>query len=309
MPELPDVTIYVEALRQRVIGKAIGRVRVASPFVLRTYEPPVEALEGRRVVGVLRVGKRIVLEVEGELFVVLHLMIAGRLRWADGAGAEPPGGKIVLATIEFETGTLAITEASTRKRASMHMVRGREALGGFSRGGIDVLAADLDTFAAALQRDRRTLKRALTDPTVIDGIGNAYSDEILHAARLSPFKLTTSLDDVEMQRLHAAAHGTLGLWIARLRAEFDDGAGGLRFPGPGEITAFRPDFAAHGRFGKPCPACGAKIQRVVYAEREFHYCPGCQTGGRVLADRSLSRLLGDDWAAVADEFADPGRSA
>ena len=295
MPELPDVTVYVEAMRQRIVGSALERVRIISPFVLRTFEPPVEAVEGRRVLGVSRLGKRIVLGLEGDLFVVLHLMIAGRLRWTDGPDAQPAGGKIVLASFAFERGTLAMTEASKQKRASIHIVEGRSALAQFSRGGIDVLTASGDEFAAVLSRERHTLKRALTDPRLFDGIGNAYSDEILHAARLSPFKLTTSLSAEEADRLHAAAHDTLLDWTDRLRGEFAQPGGGLRFPGPGQITAFRPDFAVHGRFGEPCPVCGTKVQRVVYAEREFNYCPLCQTGGKILADRSLSRLLKDDW--------------
>ncbi|HZW10987.1 MAG TPA: DNA-formamidopyrimidine glycosylase family protein [Phycisphaerales bacterium] len=302
MPELPDVTIYVDALRQRIIGDRIARVRIVSPFILRTFDPPIEAVEGKRIAGVSRIGKRIVLEAEDELFLVIHLMIAGRLRWIDGPGAKAPGGKITLASLEFPSGTLAITEASTKKRASLHVVAGRQGLGQFQRGGIDVLEADLASFGAALARERHTLKRALTDPRLFDGIGNAYSDEILHAARLSPFKITTTLDAGETARLHDATRGTLCRWIARLREEFDDGAGGLRFPGPGEITAFRPDFAVHGRFGEPCPVCATKVQRVVYSEREFNYCPTCQTEGRILADRSLSRLLRDEFPRTVREL-------
>ncbi|MFG0243301.1 MAG: Fpg/Nei family DNA glycosylase [Phycisphaerales bacterium JB054] len=302
MPELPDVTIYVESLAERVVGRRIDSVRIISPFVLRTFEPPVESVEGRRVLDVSRLGKRIVLGLEGDLFVVLHLMIAGRLRWTDGPDAKPAGGKIVLASFAFERGALAMTEASTKKRASMHIVEGRSSLARFSRGGIDVLTAGSDEFAAALSRERHTLKRALTDPRLFDGIGNAYSDEILHAAQLSPFKLTTSLSPAETARLCTAARDTLLAWTDRLRDEFADNAGGLRFPGPGQITAFRPDFAVHGRFGEPCPVCGTKVQRVVYAEREFNYCPLCQTGGKILADRSLSRLLRDHWPKTVEEL-------
>ena len=302
MPELPDVTIYVEALRERVVGEVMERVSVISPFVLRTFEPSVEAAEGLRVTGVSRLGKRIVLGLDGELFVVMHLMIAGRLRWGDGADAKPIGGKIALASLRFGSGVLTMTEASKQKRASLHVVAEREALSQFDRGGVDPLVATEAEFAAALGRERHTLKRALTDPRLFDGIGNAYSDEILHAARLSPFKLTTSLEPEETARLAAACRDVLTKWTDRLREEFADGAGGLRFPGAGEITAFRPGFAAHGRFGEPCPECGTPIQRVVYAERGFNYCPTCQTGGRVLADRSLSRLLRDDWPRTVEEL-------
>lgn len=301
MPELPDVTIYVEALDQRIRGARIDQVIICSPFVLRTFAPPIEASEGRKVRGVSRLGKRIVLALDADLFLVMHLMIAGRLRWADGAGATPLGGRIMLASMAFDGGTLSITEASKRKRASLHLVAGSGGLEQFSRGGIDVLSADEAAFAAALRRKSRTLKRALTDPAVFDGIGNAYSDEILHAARMSPFKLTTALGDEEIAGLRLAARGTLASWTDALRSEFDDGRGGLRFPGPGEITAFRPGFAVHGRFGAPCPACGGTVWRVVYAEREFNYCPACQTGGRLLADRSLSRLFRDDWPRTAEE--------
>jgi formamidopyrimidine-DNA glycosylase len=302
VPELPDVTIYADAVRQRVLGESIARVRVVSPFVLRTFEPPVEAAEGRRIVNVFRIGKRVVLALEDELFLVVHLMIAGRFRWADGPDAKPAGGKITLATLHFDSGVLAVTEASTKKRASLHLVAGREALWQFARGGTDVLDCELSAFRDALTRERHTLKRALTDPRLFDGIGNAYSDEILHAARLSPFKITTAHGADEIARLYEAVRGTMSLWIARLREEFADGGGGLRFPGPGEITAFRPDFAVHGRFGKPCPVCGTKVQRVVYSEREFNYCPTCQTEGRILADRSLSRLLRDDFPRTVQEL-------
>ncbi len=302
MPELSDVTIYVDALRQRVIGDRIARLRIVSPFVLRTFDPPIETVDGQRIIDVSRIGKRIVLELSNDLFLAIHLMIAGRLRWTDGRPVKPPGGKITLAAIDFDSGTLAVTEASTKKRASLHLVAGRDALSQFSRGGIDALDADPASFAGALTRERHTLKRALTDPRLFDGIGNAYSDEILHAAHLSPFKLTTSLSEEEAARLHAATRDTLSLWTARLREEFSDGSGGLRFPGPCEITAFRPGFAVHGKFGEPCPVCGTKVQRVVYAEREFNYCPTCQTEGRILADRSLSRLLRDDFPRTVQEL-------
>lgn len=295
MPELPDITIYIEALRERIADREIRRVRVVSPFVLRSADPPIEAIENRRVREVGRRGKRIVLALDDELYLVVHLMIAGRFRWLK-AGAKPPG-RIVLANFEFENGTLALTEASPKKRASLHVVRGNAALALHDPGGLDVFAADLDTFAATLLRENHTLKRALTDPRLFSGVGNAYSDEILHAARLSPVTLTTRLTADEISRLHEATRCTLLSWIDRLRAQF---AG--RFPGPGEITAFRPDFAVHGRFGQPCPTCGTKVQRIRYAESETNYCPNCQTGGRVLADRSLSRLLRDDWPRTVEEM-------
>ncbi len=295
MPELPDITIYIEALRERIVDCEIRRVRVVSPFVLRSADPPIEAIENRRVREVGRRGKRIVLALDDELYLVIHLMIAGRFRWLK-AGAKPPG-RIGLASFEFENGTLALTEASPKKRASLHVVRGNAALALHDPGGLDVVAADRDTFAASLLRESHTLKRAMTDPRLFSGVGNAYSDEILHAARLSPVTLTTRLTADEISRLHEATRRTLLSWIDRLRAQF---AG--RFPGPGEITAFRPDFAVHGRFGQPCPTCGTKVQRIRYAESETNYCPNCQTGGRVLADRSLSRLLRDDWPRTVEEM-------
>ncbi|MCC7387161.1 MAG: hypothetical protein IT431_00180 [Phycisphaerales bacterium] len=300
MPELPDVTMYIEALRPRVVGFGVDRVRVTSPFVLRTVEPPFEAVVGRRVVGVSRIGKRIVLEMEGELFVVMHLMIAARLRWAEGPDARPFGGRHMLASLHFAAGALSMLEASKQKRASVHVVAGREGLGQFQRGGLDVLGASDAEFGAALARERHTLKRALTDPRLFDGIGNSFSDEILHAARLSPFKLTTALTPAEVSGLASACRGVLAGWTDRLRAELTDGSGWLRFPGPGEITAFRPGFAVHGRYRLPCPACATPVQRVVFSEREFNYCPGCQTGGKVLADRSLSRLFREDWQKVVE---------
>lgn len=302
VPELPDVTVYVEALGPRVVGFVIDHVRVLSPFVVRTFEPPFEAVEGRRVVGVSRVGKRIVLELEDELFVVMHLMIAGRLRWVDGPDARAMGGKAMLASLHLGSGALSMIEASKQKRASLHVVAGRDALAGLHRGGIDVLGASDAAFGEVLARERHTLKRALTDPRLFDGIGNAYSDEILHAARLSPFKLTTTLSPDEVGRLAGACRGVLGGWTERLLEEFTDRSGWLRFPGPGEITAFRAGFAVHGRYGQPCPACATPVQRVVYTEREFNYCAACQTEGKVLADRSLSRLLRDDWPRTVEEL-------
>lgn len=308
MPELPDVTVYLEALERRVVGRALRSVRVRSPFLVRTYEPPVEEAEGRVCVGVERVGKRIVLEMERDLFLVLHLMIAGRLRWTDGA-EKGTGGKIEQARFMFDNGTLTLTEAGTKKRASLHVMRRREGVHALHRGGVDVLRSSEAEFAAALTRENRTIKRALTDPRICDGIGNAYSDEILHAARMSPFKQTGSMSAAEIARLRESCIGVLTTWTDRLRRDFGlvDGSGAAqrgRFPGPGEITAFRPDFAAHGRFGKPCPTCGAPVQRIVYAENECNYCPGCQTEGRILADRSMSRLLRDDWPRTLEELED-----
>jgi len=296
MPELPDITIYIEAMRERIVDREIRRVRIVSPFVLRSADPPVEVIEGKRVREVGRRGKRIVLALNDELYLVIHLMIAGRLRWLK-PGAKPPG-RIGLANIEFENGTLALTEASPKKRASLHVIRGIAALALHDPGGLDVLAVDGDTFAAALRRENHTLKRALTDPRLFSGIGNAYSDEILHAAQLSPVLLTTRLTADQIARLHKATQRTLTEWTERLRKQF---AG--KFPGPGEITAFRPDFAVHGRFGQPCPTCGTKVQRIRYAENETNYCPKCQTNGRVLADRSLSRLLREDWPRTVEELA------
>lgn len=299
MPELPDILAYLDALRPRVVGQTLTQVRILSPFFVRTFEPPVESLVGQVVHDLRRLGKRVVLccgeGAHDPVFAVLHLMIAGRLRWL-AAGAKPPG-KIVLALFDFPTGTLAITEASGKKRASLHVVRGEAELAALDPGGIDVLNADTGAFAAVLRRENHTLKRALSDPRTFSGIGNAYSDEILHAARLSPLTLTSKLSDAEIARLHAATRETLQHWIDVLRTQFAD-----RFPGPGEITAFRPAFAVHGKFGQPCPVCGVAVQRIRYAENETNYCPGCQTGGRVLADRSLSRLLRDDWPRTVEEL-------
>jgi len=295
MPELPDITVYVDALRARVAGRTLQHVKIVSPFVLRTAEPPIEEVDGRVVHEVRRLGKRIVLRLDGELFLVMHLMIAGRLRWLR-PGARLPG-RLSLAAIEFADGTLVLTEAGTKKRASIHVVTGEEGLARHDPGGIEVLEVDSATFRGAVRRENHTVKRTLTDPRLISGIGNAYSDEILHAARLSPLALSGRLTDAEIDRLHAAARATLEYWIDKLRREF---AG--RFPGPGDITAFRAEFAAHGRSGRPCPACGTPIQRIRYADNETNYCPTCQTGGRVLADRSLSRLLKEDWPRTVDEL-------
>lgn len=293
MPELPDILLYIHALNARVVGKEILGVRLASPFLLRSVTPPLDAVHGRRVVALHRLGKRIAFELEGELFLVFHLMIAGRFRWKM-AGAKVPG-KVGLLAIDFAEGALVLTEAGTRRQASLHVVEGRAGLADHDRGGLEVLEADLPSFAAALTRENHTLKRALTDPHLFSGIGNAYSDEILHAARLSPFKQTTTLNDEETRRLYEATQGTLRLWIDRLQQETGEGF-------PEKVTAFRNDMAVHGRFGKPCPACGSPVQRIVYAANEANYCAPCQTGGRLLADRSLSRLLREDWPRTLDEL-------
>jgi formamidopyrimidine-DNA glycosylase len=293
VPELPDVVVYLEALERRVRGAILHRIRLASPFVLRTVAPRPAELEGREVVALHRIGKRIAIGVAGDLWIVIHLMIAGRLRWGS-AGAQPRG-RIGLAAFDFSTGTLLLTEAGSRKRAALHLVRGASALAAHDRGGLEPLDADLAAFRAALLRENRTLKRALTDPRLFSGIGNAYSDEILWQAKLSPAQLTHNLDDAEVARLHEATRATLAAWIVRLRA-----ASGDSFPD--KVTAFREGMAVHGRFRRPCPACGAPVQRIVYAENEANYCPRCQTGGRLLADRALSRLLGKDWPRTLVEL-------
>ena len=295
MPELPDVTVYIETLSPRIVGQPLEGIRLASPFVLRSVDPPPAVLVGRRVLGLRRLGKRIVLALEDDLYVVVHLMIAGRFRW-EKRGARPPA-RLGLAAFDFPTGTLLLTEASKKKRAAIHLVRGAAALAAHDPGGLEVLTASPDQFAAALRAENHTLKRALTDPHLFSGIGNAYSDEILHAARLSPVQLTSKLSDAEVARLHAATQATLRRWIAELRREFAD-----RVPGAGEVTAFRPGFAVHGRYGKPCPDCGGPVQRIRYADNETNYCPACQTGGRLLADRSLSRLLRSDWPKSLEEL-------
>jgi formamidopyrimidine-DNA glycosylase len=285
VPELPDVTLYVERLAPLVVGETLQGVRLASPFLLRSVEPPLAAAAGRRVDAVRRLGKRIVLALEGGLFLVLHLMVAGRLRWRP-AGATIPGRQ-GLAAFDFAGGTLLLTEASSKKRASLQLVEGEAALAALDPGGLEVLTADLPSFRAALARESHTLKRTLTDPAIFSGIGNAYSDEILHRARLSPFKRSTDLDDEETERLFAATRDTLVEWLQRLRRDTP--------AFPEKVTAFRPEMAVHGRFGLPCPRCGAPVQRIVYAENEANYCAACQTGGRLLADRALSRLLKADW--------------
>ena len=286
MPELPDVEVYVDCLRRRIVGRMCERVRVANPFVLRSVSPPIDALVGKPILSVDRLGKRIVLSAAGDLFVVIHLMIAGRLRWRE-PGLKIPK-KLGLAAFDFPNGTLLLTEAGSTRRASIHAAAGRAELGEHDRGGLEVLDADLGAFQTALQRENRTLKRALTDPRLFSGIGNAYSDEILHAARLSLFALTKKLKDDEVARLFTATQETLTRWVARLRAEVGDGF-------PDKVTAFRPGMAVHGRYRQPCPVCGSPVQRIVYAANEANYCAHCQTGGRILADRALSKLLKDDW--------------
>ena len=305
MPELPDVTVYVERLQALIAGRPLAGIRIASPFVLRTVAPAPRELVGAEVTGVERLGKRIVIGVApaagtGEpRFLVIHLMIAGRLRWKE-AGAKLPG-KLGLAALDFAHGTLIFTEASPKKRASLHVVAGRAALADFDRGGLDVFTASTAAFAERLRAERHTIKRALTDPTLFDGIGNAYSDEILHAAKLSPFRLTTAMTDAEIAALHAATVATLARWIELLRDEVGDGF-------PDKVTAFRPEMAVHGRYGQPCPVCGTPVQRIVYADNEANYCPTCQTEGRLLADRSLSRLLKDDWPRSLEELEDRKRA-
>jgi len=293
MPELPDVTIYCEALESRAVGQRLQAVKLTSPFVLRSYDPPLDATFGKAVRGVRRIGKRIVLELEDDLFIVIHLMIAGRLHWRGPGEKKKPQG--VIATLEFERGTLYFTEAGTRKRASLTVVRGEDAVKALDPGGIEPLHATFEAFDAALRRGNHTLKRALTDPHLFSGIGNAYSDEILHAAKLSPLKKTQQLSEEESRRLHQATRETLASWTDILRGE-----AGARFPE--KVTAFREGMAVHGRFGKPCPVCDAPVQRIVYAENECNYCARCQTEGRLLADRSLSRLLKDDWPKSIDDL-------
>ena len=293
MPELPDVEVYVECLSRRIVGQRIEGVRLLRPFVLRSVTPPLDSTAGRTVGAVERLGKRIVIGLAGDLFLVLHLMIAGRLRWRDRGAGIPQ--KIGLAAFDFSSGTLLLTEAGSIKRAALHLVAGDDGLREHDRGGIEVLACDPDAFRDALVRENHTLKRSLTDPRLFSGIGNAYSDEILHAAGLSPVRLTHRLTAAEIARLHEAARTTLRAWTERLRRETGD-----RFPE--QVTAFHPDMAVHGRYGKPCPACGSPVQRIVYASNESNYCPTCQTGGKLLADRAMSRLLKGDWPRSLDEW-------
>jgi formamidopyrimidine-DNA glycosylase len=295
MPELPDITVYAESLQAKVRGSMLQRVRVLNPFLLRTALPPIAQAEGRRVVGVERLGKRVVLALDGELFLVIHLMIAGRLRWL-GAGAKPPG-RIALASFEFDGGTLVLTEAGSKRRASLHLVAGRAALAAMDPGGIDVLGCDLASFTQRLTTENHTLKRSLTDPRLFSGIGNAYSDEILHRARLSPVALTRSLSAEQTHQLFDATRAVLAEWTERLRADAVRSGNW-----PDQVTAFRPEMAVHGRHGLPCPVCGAPVQRIVYADNETNYCARCQTGGKLLADRALSRLLKASWPRHIDEL-------
>jgi formamidopyrimidine-DNA glycosylase len=293
MPELPDISAYISALEARILGQTLERVRLGSVFLLRTVEPPLASTEGRVVREIRRIGKRIAIGVEGDLWLVLHLMIAGRLHWRP-ANAKL-GGRQNLAAFDFPTGSLTLTEAGSKRRASLHVFSGEEALRLADPGGVEIFATDLDGFRAALTQENRTLKRAMTDPRLISGVGNAYSDEILHAARLSPITQTHKLKPEEWERLFAATRATLTLWMDRLRAEAEKSF-------PEKVTAFRPEMAAHGKFGQPCPRCGERVQRIRYADNETNYCAKCQTGGRVLADRSLSRLLGSDWPRTLDEL-------
>ena len=293
MPELPDLAVYLEALDARIGGRTLNDVRIASPFVVRTVQPPVASLVGRTVTGLRRLGKQVVFEFDGGLFLVIHLMIAGRFQWKDPG--PPPRSRMVLATFEFPNGVLVLTEASTKKRAAIHVVEGGAALNAFRRGGLEVMDATLEQFTEALTRENHTVKRALTDPSLFSGIGNAYSDEILHAARLSPLKLTSHLNAEETLRLWRSVKETLTAWTARLRAQAGD-----KFPA--KVTAFHPEMAVHGKFSKPCPVCGTPVQHIVYADNECNYCPTCQTDGKLLADRGLSRLLKKDWPRSLDEW-------
>ncbi len=291
MPELPDIAVYIERLQAKLQGQVLRRLRVLNPFVLRTAVPPIGQAEGRSVVGVQRLGKRIVLGLDDGTYLVIHLMIAGRLRWLP-TGSKPPA-KLSLAAFEFDGGVLVLTEAGSKRRASLHLLADASALAAADPGGIDVLAADPTTFAAQLRRENHTLKRALTSPQLFSGIGNVYSDEILHAARLSPVLLTRALDDEQVTRLQSACHRVLTVWTERLRAEAGDW--------PAKVTAFHPAMAVHGRFGQPCPVCAAPVQRIVHADNESNYCARCQTGGKVLADRVLSRLLKSSWPRSIDD--------
>ncbi len=293
MPELPDVTVYIEALSERVLNQPIQKIRIGSPFVVRSFDPPISAAEAKKVLALRRLGKRIVFQLDDDLFLIVHLMIAGRLHW------KPKGAKIARkygqAAFDFPDGTLLLTEAGTKKRASIHLVRGKTALQEHDPGGLEVLDASLDEFRQALTRENHTLKRSLTDPHVFSGIGNAYSDEILHSAKLSPIRLTRQMTAVEIERLYHAVRESLTEWVGRLQKERGTGF-------PEKVTAFRPDMAVHGKYRKPCPVCGSPVQRIVHAENETNYCAKCQTSGKLLADRSLSRLLKDDWPRTLEEL-------
>jgi formamidopyrimidine-DNA glycosylase len=293
MPELPDITIYVEAIERRIVGQTLVAVRIRSPFLVRTFDPPLEAVHGKNVREIRRLGKRIAVGLDQELWLVLHLMIAGRLHWKPRSAKL--SGKLALAALDFSNGTLLLTEAGTKRRAALYLVRGEEALRAQDPGGLEVLSATCAEFQTVLRQRNHTLKRALTDPHLFSGIGNAYSDEILHRARLSPIALSLKLTADEVKRLFAATRDVLSEWVERLREETGDGF-------PEKVTAFRPGMAVHGRFGKPCPVCGAPVQRIRYADNETNYCPGCQTEKRILADRSLSRLLKNDWPRHLDDL-------
>ena len=293
MPELPDITLYVEALRRFTGGENLEKIRISDPFVLRTVAPGAEDFSGRKLVQVSRLGKRVVLTFAGDRHAVIHLMRSGRLRWR-AKGAKPPGRSALVAFF-FSTGTLVLTEAGSKRRASLHLAEGQATLAEHDPGGLEVLEANLESFRAAVVSERHTLKRTLTDPRILSGIGNAYSDEILHRARLSPFRLSDGLSDGEMRRFHEAVVAVVGEWTHRLRKEVGEDF-------PDRVTAFHDEMTVHGRFGKPCPDCGAPVQRIRYAESECNYCAGCQTGGRILADRSLSRLLKADWPKTLDDL-------
>ena len=293
MPELPDIVVYIEALEKRIAGQTLEKIRLASPFVLRSVDPPISAFSGKRVKELRRLGKQIVIGFEGELFLIFHLMIAGRFQWKDQGAGIP--GKIGLAGFDFSSGTLLLTEAGSKKRASLHTAQGETAVADFNRRALEVLECTFEDFAETLQRENHTLKRSLTDPRLFSGIGNAYSDEILHKAHLSPMKLTSRLSDAEVRRLFDATRAGLTHWVETIRTET---AGNF----PAKVTAFRPGMAVHGRFGKPCPVCESPVQRIVYAENECNYCPTCQTEGRLLADRAMSRLLKEDWPRSLDEM-------
>jgi formamidopyrimidine-DNA glycosylase len=293
MPELPDVTVYIEALGERVVNKPIQRIRIGSPFVVRTFDPPIKEIAGKKVLGFRRMGKRIVFELEDDLFLIVHLMIAGRFHW------KPKGAKIARkygqAALDFPNGTLLLTEAGTKKRASIHLVRGEAALEEYDPGGLEIFDMTLEQFTEALILENHTLKRSLTDPHLFSGIGNAFSDEILHRAKLSPIRLTKQMTEAEIEQLYDAVRESMNEWIGRLRKERGTGF-------PEKVTAFRADMAVHGKYGKPCPVCGSPVQRIVHAENETNYCATCQTGGKLLADRSLSRLLKDDWPRSLEEL-------
>jgi formamidopyrimidine-DNA glycosylase len=293
VPELPDVELYLHALEPRIVGRRLEAVRFASPFLLRSIDPPLDAMVGHRVLSLRRLGKRIVWMLEGDLFIVIHLMIAGRFRWKPAGTAIP--GKVGLAAFDFDNGTLLLTEAGSKRQASLYFVRGEAALAEHDPGGIEPLEASVEDFARALRLENHTVKRSLTDPHLFSGIGNAYSDEILHAARMSPMKLTAQMTDAEIERLYGSAVDTLTMWRDRLIADAGDTF-------PEKVTAFRPGMAVHGRYGQPCPVCASPVQRIRYASNEANYCPTCQTGGKLLADRSLSRLLKDDWPRSLEEL-------